>query len=324
MRFLQLNVQKQRNVQHSVMDDASLREYAALMISEPHVWEMDGKVVTSPMGHQGWTAILPSERHDSRWAVRIMLWVRRDMEYEQVSVPSADFTVALLRLPDRSVLLASMYVEGGNAAALEGTMDLLTEAIRKAQRRGGPRLDVVVAGDFNRHDQLWGGDEVLPQRQGEADPIIEFMNKWSLESLLPRGTKTWQNGRYATTIDLMLASQELASSVLKCKIHGTEHGSDHRAIETSFDVDIPDHASQPRLLFKNAPWNAIRERIAHALQDRPACGDVQRQTDRLMQVVQEAVNTRTPQAKTSPYAKRWWTQDLTKLRQVYTYWRNSA
>ena len=79
---------------------------------------------------------------------------------------------------------------------------------------------------------------------------------------------------HATTIDLVLASQELASVVLKCKIHETEHGSDHRTIEMSFDVEVPDHATQSRLLFKNAPWNAIRERIAQALYDRPACGDV--------------------------------------------------
>jgi hypothetical protein len=120
------------------------------------------------------------------------------------------------------------------------------------------------------------------------------------------------------------ASQELASHVLKCKIHDTEHGPDHRAIETSFDVEVPDHATKPRLLFKNAPWNAIRERIAQTLRDRPACSDAQRQADRLMQVVLEAVNALTPKAKPSPYAKRWWTKDLTKLRQVYTYWRNKA
>ena len=43
-----------------------------------------------------------------------------------------------------------------------------------------------------------------------------------------------------------------------------------------------------------------------------------------MQVVLEAVNTLTPKAKPSPYKKRWWTCNLTKLRQVYTYWRNRA
>jgi hypothetical protein len=58
--------------------------------------------------------------------------VHRDIECERVSVPSADLKVTLLRLPDRSVLLASVYVEGGNATALEETMDLLTEAIRTA------------------------------------------------------------------------------------------------------------------------------------------------------------------------------------------------
>jgi hypothetical protein len=154
MQILQLNTQKRREVQHSVMNDVRLKEYAALVFSEPYVFEREGKVRTSPMGHRGWTAILPSERHDRRWAVRSMLWVRKDMECEQVSVPSADLTVVLLRLPDRSVLLASVYVEGGSAAALDETIRLLDDAISTAQRHGGPRLDIVVAGYFNRHDQL--------------------------------------------------------------------------------------------------------------------------------------------------------------------------
>lgn len=187
------------------MNDASLKEHTAFAISEPYVFETDGKVRTSPMGHQGWTAILPSHRHDGRRAVRSMLWVRKDIECEQVNVPSADLTVVLLRLPDRLVLLASVYVEGSNTAALSETMRLLDDVISTVQRRSGPRLDVVVAGDFNRHDQLWGGDGVLPAQQGEADSIIDFMNRWSLESLLPLGTKTWQNTTRATTIDLTLA-----------------------------------------------------------------------------------------------------------------------
>ena len=70
MKFLQLNVQKQRSGQHSMMNDASLQGFTALVVSEPCVFEMDGKVMMSPLGHQGWTAILPSERHDGRWVVR--------------------------------------------------------------------------------------------------------------------------------------------------------------------------------------------------------------------------------------------------------------
>jgi hypothetical protein len=43
-----------------------------------------------------------------------------------------------------------------------------------------------------------------------------------------------------------------------------------------------------------------------------------------MQAVLEAVDTLTPKAKPSPYEKRWWTKDLTKLRRVHTHWRNRA
>jgi hypothetical protein len=43
-----------------------------------------------------------------------------------------------------------------------------------------------------------------------------------------------------------------------------------------------------------------------------------------MVVVQEAVGALTPKAKPSPYAKRWWTKDLTHLRRTYTHWRNKA
>jgi hypothetical protein len=51
---------------------------------------------------------------------------------------------------------------------------------------------------------------------------------------------------------------------------------------------------------------------------------VQQKTDRLITAVLEAVQALTPRAKPSPYAKRWWTHNLTQLRHVYTYWGNRA
>ena len=37
-------------------------------------------------------------------------------------------------------------------------------------------MDFLITGDFNRHDQLWGGNSVIT-RQKEAEPIIKFINK---------------------------------------------------------------------------------------------------------------------------------------------------
>ena len=91
------------------------------------------------------------------------------------------------------------------------------------------------------------------ERQGEADLIIDLMNEFTLSSLLRRGTKTWHGGDYETTIDLVLASEELENAVVKCTLYGTEHGSDHRTIEAVFDISVPTPIPQERLLLKNAP-----------------------------------------------------------------------
>ena len=89
----------------------------------------------------------------------------------------------------------------------------------------------------------------------------------------------------------------------QCAVYGTEHGSDHRAIETVFDTLIPVPKQQDRLLLKNAPWKKINTRIARELDPTPSGGTVQQQTDRLMAAVLEAVHALTPKARPSPYAK---------------------
>ena len=60
------------------------------------------------------------------------------------------------------------------------------------------------------------------------------------------------------TIDLTLATSGLAVFMTKCEIYETEHGSNHRAITTAFDIALPPRSRKERLLFKKAPWNDIR------------------------------------------------------------------
>jgi len=180
-------------------------------ISEPYARTMDESVVTVPTGHHNWTKLIPTTtRRDTVWPIRSMLWVRSDLEAEQIPVPSADLTAAKIRLPDRMVLMVSVYVEGGSDEALEGAVGELDRLIRRFRRETGTRTDIILAGDFNRHDQLWGGDDISPSRQGEGDLIVNLMEEYSLCSLLPRGTKIWQSGTMESTIDLVLASAELA------------------------------------------------------------------------------------------------------------------
>jgi exonuclease III len=322
--LVQLNVRKQGAVHDSLMNDEGIQDTMIVAIQEPHARKINGLLLTTPMQHHGWTKMVPSSFREGRWPIRSMLWVRKEVEAEQVRLESPDMTAAILRLQDRRILVVSVYIPGGEPQALRESCNALRKAVHDVRRNAGTTVDVVLAGDFNQHDQLWGGADVTSERQGEADPIIDLITEFALSSLLPRGTKTWHGGDYETTIDLVLASKELADTVVKCAIHKTEHGSDHRAIKTVFDTEVPAPEQKERLLFKNAPWKGINSRIAGSLGVFPIEGTVQQRTDRLTAAVSEAVHALTPKAKPSPHTKRWWTQDLTQLRRIYTYWRNRA
>ena len=69
------------------MNDEDLKDYGVLAVSEPYARKIDGKVVTSPVVHSNWTRILPTHTRDAPWPIRSMLWVRHDVEVEQIPVP---------------------------------------------------------------------------------------------------------------------------------------------------------------------------------------------------------------------------------------------
>ena len=140
--------------------------------------------LTTPMGHHNWTKIVPCLWREGRWAIRSMLWVNKDVEAEQVPIESPDLTAAVIQLPERLIFIASVYVEEGDAQALYCTCNSLRKAITKVMLDTGTVVEVMIMGDFNRHDQLWGGDDVFLERQGEVCPIIEVMNEFALSSLL--------------------------------------------------------------------------------------------------------------------------------------------
>ncbi|KAF4415370.1 reverse transcriptase [Fusarium acutatum] len=292
------------------MNDRDLQDYAVLAVAELYALNIEGSVVATPNSHRNWIKYIPTKRHDMQWPIRSMLWIRSDLEAEQVLILSADLTGAILRWPDREVLVVSVYMVGKDEEALRTAMRQLHATIGSFRNSMGKRTDVILAGDFNRHNQLWGGDDVTGRRQGEAGPIIDLMDEHGLLSLLPRGTKMWEGPGGESTIDLTLASAELADEMVHCGIYPTEHGSDHRAIQAEFDLAMPERTAEPRLLFKNALWNAIRERVKGKLSPLPRDGDVQTQTDRLIGVVLNAIHNLV--------------LHLTKLHRTYTFWRNLA
>lgn len=173
-----------------------------------------------------------------------------------------------------------------NREVLKNAVEHIHLTVQKARSQFGEEVELVIAGDFNCHDERWGRDEVaLSSRQGEVQPILEMMEDLDLDTLLPRGTITWENATNQSTLDLMLTSHSLTETHLKCQIHQTEHGSDHRAIETELDIDHAEPVTPVRYLFKNAPWNEIKQAVRDDLHHKPLIERTQNKANQLLRIV---------------------------------------
>lgn len=69
-------------------------------------------------------------------------------------IESPDLIAAVIRLPERLIFIASVYVEGGEASALSDTYNRLRKAIIKVQRDTGTVVEIIITGNFNRYNQL--------------------------------------------------------------------------------------------------------------------------------------------------------------------------
>jgi hypothetical protein len=63
-----------------------------------------------------------------------MLWIRKDLEALQIKVESADITAAILRLPNRLILISLIYVLLVDLKALQHTLHLLQQLIKSTYR----------------------------------------------------------------------------------------------------------------------------------------------------------------------------------------------
>ena len=330
-RILQANLRKTRETQLSLLNDEGLQDFGLLLIQEPHCYRTEEGIITAPQHHAYWTPYTPTTHNPAGyWPFRSMIWAHRDLAVKQVPVPMSDVTALLTRTGERRILVFSIYVAKTQDAAndpLPRLVSAIRDTIAKVERLEAPHpVEIIIAGDFNRHDQLWGGDRVAySPRQGEGEAILEMMADLNLQSLLPRGTITYESALGQSTIDLVLASEGLAEVVMQCDIYGQEHGSDHQAIQTSFSILRSERPPPSRLLLRHAPWSRIQETVKQGLRTIPQeTHNLDQYTDHFLQVVREAVLIHTPRTRPSPYTKRWWTADLTRMRRDYTYWRNQA
>lgn len=71
-----------------------------------------------------------------------------------MAMASSDLIVIVLRLPDRAILMVLVYMPGDDAEALLETIRLFRRTINDVRNKIRTQTDIVLVGDFNRHDYL--------------------------------------------------------------------------------------------------------------------------------------------------------------------------
>jgi hypothetical protein len=205
LKILQANLYRSSGVQDALYNDPDIWDFDAILIQEPHYWEIAGHLRVTGVG-PNFEVIKPKtlQRENQTQRIRSCMWINSKTEYTQLTINSNDITAVTLKQGNRSILVVSVYIPSiGNdhesdEQELQSRLQKVQEAIT-GERNNNPELEVFIAGDFNRHDTIWGGNEVAVEpRQGEGSRILDFIEENNLQLLreeLQHGNGTDQRQR---------------------------------------------------------------------------------------------------------------------------------
>ena len=118
-----------------------------------------------------------------------------------------------------------------------------------------------------------------------------------------------------------MVSSGLSEAYEYCGVHPTDHGSDHKAIRAHFVTDTTEYEEKRRKRMYDKPdWKKIREEVStriaddsglHALSSKD---ELEVAVESLEAAVNGVLEEHVARARPSPYAKRWWTDELKTLR----------
>ena len=185
----------------------------------------------------------------------------------------------------------------------------------------------ILLGDFNLHHPFWNSPS-RPTQHAAADQLLEIIDDHNLSLTLPKGTVTWEARNTSSTIDLVFMSEYLVERLEHCMSRPElNQSSDHVPISTRILL-----ASEPQPKIKRRAWKLLnleklREAERHApIPESPrTTAEIDAYTESIQNFLQNVINEAVPWAKSSEYAKPFWTEECSiatkatrKLRRIWS------
>ncbi|OQD68798.1 hypothetical protein PENANT_c289G03721 [Penicillium antarcticum] len=273
----------------ALINDPQSQDLDVLLIQEPSI-----TTYRTHVNHSAWRLYRPSTQTDTV-RFRSLVYVNRRIStssHRQIPCDHPDVIAIKIWSADFQILIFSVYIPlvplftTDNAPAplaLTAVQNTITTATQNEQRS----KSIILSSDFNRHH-----------------PIC-----------LPRGTATFwalNNPGQNSTIDQTVTDRP--DLLIKCHLYHENYGSDHRATYSEWNLQPQSKPSiKVRKAYERADWDRIGEEVARQMspwkdiKTRPA---LDRVVEELTSATAQAVNRFTPDTRTTPYSKRWFTLDL--------------
>ena len=318
---LQLNIMKSGPRMEALINDHQSRDLDVLLIQEPSI-----TTYRTHVHHSAWRLYRPTAESDAD-RFRSLIYVNRNVStssHRQIPCNHPDVTAIKIWSANSQILLFSVYIppvplHAPDEASAQGVLSAIQESIQSTSVSDRATA-VVLSGDFNRHHPMWGGNHIQPRFIEDASELVDFFQTHGLHSCLPRGTATFWSlshpGR-TSTIDQTVTDRH--SQLVKCHLYHDNYGSDHRATYSEWSLTTTRKpTAAARKAYDRADWTKIGECVLQHMEPwkevktRPALDDV---VGKLTRETAAAIDRFTPDARLTPYSKRWFNPSL-KTQQV--------
>lgn len=243
LRILQINLNKSEKGHLDLINKPLDRAWDIILVQEPHIlWN---RLTRAP---NNFTTIYPQEHFAANLRpVRSIIFINTNLlssswrALDVVGTP--DVTGVQLNIEGRLLSIFNVYFDCKDMATAKLLRRYLTR--ERAALRPGDDDQLLVAGDFNSHHQLWDRDEdhrlFTPEAARRAEQVLLMAADEGLVMALPRGLPTLKHFRTKlySRPDNVWCSEGLSQLVVRCDVDNYLQPpfTDHFPIITI--VDLP-------------------------------------------------------------------------------------
>ena len=325
----QQNVNKSRICQHNLISNNELvrKGINIIALQEPAI-DANGYTLAS----KDWTTIYPTLHGKTDKGTRAVMFIRASLEsdsWRQLDFPSNDVTVIQITGEWGKLTIVNVYNDCHNDETIHLLKDFHSRNRTELSQVNSNAAHVLWLGDFNRHHPYWDDPRDTRLFTGDAteaaEKLIEALADTGLELALPSGIPTHKHNvtKLWSRLDQVFVSDHSENIVTSCDTQPDHWGinTDHLPILTELNLKAHVAENVEILNFRSVDWGDFRKELSVKLATLapPAPIENQRQLDAscasLTKAIQRTIAAQVPVTELTSKSKRWWTKELTQLRQ---------